>query len=281
MPAAPRYPYLHVAVSGDDAELVSDRLWTLGCLGVEERDGTTLNVPDAGESVTLVASFGDEEAARRAAARLDQPASLRFVEGDGWREAWKAFFEPTKLGERLLLRPSWREVEPGPDEVVLTIDPGYAFGSGIHETTRLVLREIDARTRGGERVLDVGCGSGILAIAARLLGAASAVAVDVDPDAVRTAEENASRNGTTLAASATPIDDVAGTYDLVLANIQAPILLAMRDALVARVAAGGLLVLSGILEEAHEEVTAAYVAAGLAPEASPKENEWRALVFRR
>ncbi|MEM1413458.1 MAG: 50S ribosomal protein L11 methyltransferase [Myxococcota bacterium] len=276
-----RYPYVHVAVPPADAELVADRLWTLGCLGVEERDGTTLNVPDAGEALTLVASFADEEAAQRALARLDRPATLRFVEGDGWRDAWKAFFEPTKLGARLLLRPSWREVSPEPGEVVLTIDPGYAFGSGIHETTRLVLREVDARTRGGETVLDVGCGSGILAIAARLLGAASAVAVDVDPDAVRTARENAERNGTTLEASATPIEEVPGTYDLVLANIQAPILLAMRDALIGRVAEGGTLVLSGILEEAHEEVTAAYVEAGLRHDASPRENEWRAIVLRR
>ncbi len=277
----PRYPFLHVAVAPDDVELVSDRLWALGCLGVEERDGTTLNVPDAGEAVTLVASFEGEEAAQRAAAQLDRPAALRFVEGDGWREAWKAFFEPTKLGERLLLRPSWRDVAAAPGDVVLTIDPGYAFGSGIHETTRLVLREIDARTRGGERVLDVGCGSGILAIAARLLGAVSAVAVDVDPDAVRTATDNATRNGTTLDASATPIEDVPGSYDLVLANLQAPILLAMRDALVARVAPGGTLVLSGILEEDHEDVTAAYVDVGLAHAASPRENEWRAIVLRR
>src|SRR5512139_1404763 len=163
----PRYPYVHVTVPASDAELVANELWERGAAGVEERDATTLLRGEAGaEGVTLVASFADEahaEAAREALADRFE-ARLEFVVGDDWAHAWRAYFKPTRVGERLVIRPSWEPVEAAPHEVVLTIDPGNAFGSGIHETTRLVLRESDRRGRGGERGLDVRGGSGILAI---------------------------------------------------------------------------------------------------------------------
>ena len=278
----PRYPYVHVSVPADEAELVSDQLWVLGAQGVEERDATTMSAGE-GEGVLLVASFPDDTAAHRAVAELTHPARVEHVVGDAWRDAWREHFHPQKIGARLLLRPSWREVEPAEGDVVLTIDPGGAFGSGIHETTRLCLAEVDRRVRGGERVFDAGCGSGILSVAALLLGAAEAVAVDVEDNAVPVSEENAEANGVEarLRVSTTPIEEVEGAFELVLANIQAPILIALAEPIAARVAPGGALVLSGVLAERAEEVEAAYRAEGLAHEATEAESEWRAIVMTR
>lgn len=271
----PRYPYLHVRVSANDAELVSDQLWVLGASGIEERDDTTL--AKAEDGVLLIASFPDEDAAHRALAQLEHPATIEFVVGDEWKDAWREYFHVQQIGSRLVLRPSWREAEAGPGQVVLTIDPGSAFGSGIHETTRLVLKEVEARVAGGESILDVGCGSGILSIAALLLGASSARANDVDPLAISATQENAETNGVSVVVSLDPVESIAGTYDLVLANIQAPILIGMADTLMAR--SRDTLVLSGVLAGQVDDVVAAFAAFTL--ESVAEEGEWRAIVLRR
>jgi len=201
------------------------------------------------------------------------------VVGDDWKERWKEFFRPTRVGERLVVTPSWEEHEAREGDVVITLDPGQAFGTGTHETTRLVLAELEARVRGGEAVLDVGCGSGILGIAARLLGAVCVVAVDVDPVAVRVARENAAVNGVSIEASTTPVERVDGRYDLVLANIRGPILIPMAGALAARLAPRGALVLSGLLVEEEAEVREAFDRE-LAYEGRRVEGDWLALVYR-
>ncbi|MCB9620769.1 MAG: 50S ribosomal protein L11 methyltransferase [Sandaracinus sp.] len=279
----PRYPYVHVTVPADEAELVSDQLWTLDAQGVEERDATTLLRSDDADQVLLVASFATEEEAHRVVAQLAHPAKVEFVVGDEWRDAWREYFHPRKVGPRLLLRPSWREVTPEPGDVVLTIDPGGAFGSGIHETTRLVLAEVDTLVNGGEHVLDVGCGSGILAVAALLLGAKEAYGTDVDPTAVPVAIENAEHNGVAdrFRADTADIADVTGEWPIVLANIQAPILIAMAPALSARLAPNGVLVLSGILSGQDEGVREAFEAQGLTHLRTTSENEWRGVVMQR
>ena len=162
----PRYPYVHVDVPADDAELVASDLWDLGATGLEERDATTLDHASKDGNVTLVACFVDDAAADEAALALRElGATVQYVVGDAWRDAWKAYFKPTRLGPRLVLRPSWEPWDAAPTDIVISIDPGRAFGSGIHETTRLVLKQLDGHIRGGETILDVGCGSGILAIA--------------------------------------------------------------------------------------------------------------------
>lgn len=273
----PRYPYVHVEVDVDQVEFMGDRLWVLGAQGIEERDESTLDHASASGRVLLIASFANEETAQSASAMIDG-STVEHVVGDEWRDGWRKYFKPTRLGPRLWIRPSWEPLETGPDEIVLTIDPGNAFGSGIHETTRLVMREIDARVQGGERVLDLGCGSGILSIAARLLGSGPAVGVDVEVEAIRVTGENAEINGVDVSASTTPIDEVEGEYDLVFANIQAKVLIPMAKAIEARVAPGGVLILSGVLGDQVDDVSAAYT---LERESVTAENDWRALIFRR
>lgn len=279
----PRYPSLHVALAGDDAEIASSLLWDLGATGIEERDATTLD-RNEGAELTLVAHFESDEDAEAAREVLSERWTARIVhiEGDEWRDRWKEFFKPARVGERLVVRPSWEPFEPGPRDVVITLDPGQAFGTGTHETTRLVLRAVDAHVRGNERVLDVGCGSGILGVAALLLGAKEVTAIDVDPIAAEVTRENAEVNGVAdrLRASTQPIDEVEGTFDLVLANIQRVILVPMAAALCAKVAPGGTLVLSGLLAPEEDEVRAAYEPLASFAEKTA-DGEWIALRFTR
>ena len=281
--AEPRYPYVHVDVPEAEAEAIAAELWELGAQGIEERDRSTLDAPKRAGIVTLIAYVPEEAEARRIERGLAKrfPARIEYVVGDAWRDAWREHFKVTRLGPRLVIRPSWEPFEPKRDDVVLTIDPGRAFGSGTHESTRLVMRELDRRIRGGERVLDVGCGSGILAVAALLLGASRARAVDVDPDAIEVTKENARLNGVAsrIEASTTDVGKLRGTYDVVLANIEARVLVPLADAIAARVATGGTLVLSGILRGQEDEVRAAYPELGL--RIVPAEGEWVALVLER
>jgi len=277
----PRYPYVHVDVASDEVEEVSYLLWELGAQGVEERDGTTLARNDANH-VTLVASFESDEAAGMAISELAQwSPRLEHVVGDAWRENYKKFFKVTRLGERLVIRPSWEPYEPAPSDVVVTVDPGRAFGTGTHESTRLLMMQLDRIVRGGERVLDVGCGTGILAICALKLGARDAYCIDVDPDAVEVTRENAASNQVApqVEASTQDVADVQGQYPLVLANIQATVLIPLATPIAARVAPGGTLLLSGILLGQEGEVQAAYP--GFSLEAAPVEGEWIALVLKK
>ncbi len=278
-----RYPYAHVCVGPEEVELVSLALWELGASGVEERDQGTLNPPDASARVTLVASFESEAQARDAVQALGarHQARLAFVEGDAWREAYKAYFKPTRVGERLVVRPSWEAYAPRPGEVVLTLDPGGAFGTGTHETTRLVLEALQPFVRPGIEVLDVGCGSGILSIACLLLGAARARALDVDEEAVRVARDNARHNGVEarLEVSSDALESLTARYPLVLANIESRVLQPLAPALCARLAPGGVLILSGLLAPERERMRGAYVQLELL--AAREQGEWLALLLRK
>ena len=280
--APSRYPYVHVSVGPDDVELVSYELFELGAGGVEERDATTLNRPEDA-AVTLVASFesdGDAEHARDALADRFA-ARVEHVEGDAWRDAYKAYFKPARIGERLVVRPPWETWDAAPEDVVLVLDPGRAFGTGTHESTRLVLALVQRFVSPGCSVLDVGCGSGILSIACLLLGAGEAYALDVDPDAVSATLENAASNGVAarLVADATPVEAISRRYPLVLANIESRVLLPMHDALCARLAPGGVLVLSGLLAIERDTMVAAY-GADLELVAEETLGEWLGLAFR-
>jgi len=274
----PRYPTLHVEVPEGEADDASGRLWALGATGVEERDASTLDKPGAGGAL-LVAHFDDEDQARIASATLPWPSRIEAIIGDDWKHRWREFFKPTRIGQRLVVRPSWEEVTAAPGDVVLTLDPGQAFGTGTHETTRLVLAEIEARVKGGEHVLDAGCGSGILSIGALLLGAADAIAVDVDPLAISATLENAEANGVAarVDTSTTAVADVPGQFSLVLANIESRVLVPMAATLMSKVAPGGMLILSGLLAE--EEATLKQAYGAMRFEDMRRERDWIALTF--
>lgn len=284
-----RYPFVHVAVSAADSELASLLLWELGASGVEERDAATLNRADADAALTLVASFDaqvDAEAALEAVAER-WPATLQFVEGDAWRFAYKEYFKATRIGERVVVRPPWESFEATPHDVVLVLDPGAAFGTGTHETTRLVLEELQHHVPHDGKVLDVGCGSGILAIASLLLGASQARGVDVDEEALRVARENAVANGVEARLQldlgsepgGAPLSTVVERYPLVLANIETRVLVPLATELASRVQPGGILILSGVLTPETERVRAAY--ASLTELRVREMGEWSALVLQR
>lgn len=279
----PRYPYVHIDVALDDVEAASDQLFVLGASGIEERDATTMQRAGVAEGfVTLVANFEDDADAQAAVVELDAKWNPRVehVVGDAWREGWREFFKPARVGKRLVVRPPWEPYETAPDDVLLTLDPGLAFGTGTHETTRLVLAQIDARLAPGTRVLDVGCGSGILSIACALLGAEHCVAIDVDRDSEIVTADNAEKNGVAdrITVSLTPVDQVTETFAFVVANIETRILVPMAPALRARVLSGGTLILSGILRDQADQVRAAYADMELIEQQS--EGEWVALVLR-
>jgi ribosomal protein L11 methyltransferase len=279
MPAEPRYPYVHVDVPAADVDETSALLFDLGARGVEERDEGTLAKSSAPGRVTLVASFASREDAEAAIAELDG-ARYEEVVGDAWRDAWKEHFRPFTIAEGLVVRPPWEPYEAKPGERVLELEPGRAFGTGLHETTRLVARALQrhAKEVAGATVLDVGCGSGILALVALVLGAKRAFAIDVDPDAIAVTKENARRNGLAIEASTTPVAAIDLRAPVVLANIEARVLVPMAADLVRRVAPGGLLFLSGILVPQKDDVLAAYSKMELLE--APEDGEWILLALR-
>lgn len=176
---------------------------------------------------------------------------------EDWRNNWKKYFNPIPVGEKLLIRPSWRDDYDAGERKVLSIDPGLAFGTGGHETTRLCLEMCEKYLKDGDSVLDVGCGSGILGIATLLLGAKDAVGVDIDEVAVRTAKENAAINGvgdrfTAICGSFT--DKVEGKYDIVLANIVADAIMFLSEGVKDFMKDDAVYVMSGIIDTRAEEV---------------------------
>jgi ribosomal protein L11 methyltransferase len=222
--------------------------------------------------------------------RVD-PARVRSAEAvpeAEWRDAWKRYFRITRVTRQFVIVPSWERFEAGPDDVAIALDPGMAFGTGTHASTRLVLEELQALADAGgvpARVLDVGCGSGILAIAAALRWpGATCEAIDVDPLAVAATAENAAGNGVAarIAASATPVEDVREQFPIVLANIQAHVLRQLMAALIARVAPGGTLILSGLLTPQAAPLADELVAAGMRlvhVRASEADREWSVAVL--
>jgi ribosomal protein L11 methyltransferase len=207
-----------------------------------------------------------------------------------WRDAWKRYFHVTRITPRIVVVPSWETYEAVAGDVVLDLDPGMAFGTGTHASTRLCLGELDRLATSGaapDRFLDVGAGSGILAIAAAKLWPASrGLAIDNDPIAVAACVENIAHNKVDdrITSAVTPVEEVPGTFPLVLANIQAHVLLALREAICARLAPGGTLVLSGLLTPQAAGVAGDYAAGGLElVEVRPDSDDpqWSSAVLKR
>jgi ribosomal protein L11 methyltransferase len=204
----------------------------------------------------------------------------------GWAENWKEHFKPRKLGSRIVVKPSWEPYESAPGELVLTIDPGQAFGTGTHETTGMCLRlleEVYDSAAAPRRVLDIGTGTGILGIAAVRLGAGCAMGIDTDPKAVEVSGENAKVNGVAdrFTSSFLPLSLIEGSFDLIVANIIAEILIAMKKEIVARCVPGGFLILSGILTEKGDWVEEEFREEGARPLKRETDGQWAALLLRR
>ncbi len=218
---------------------------------------------------------------------LIRPLRTRTVADTSWADAWKRYFPVLHVGRRLVLRPSWRRHRARPGEVVIELDPGLAFGTGQHPTTRLCLEALEERLSPGATVLDVGAGSGILSIAAALLGAASVDAVDIDPAAVRATEENAARNAVQRLVRVAqgslgktwPFPEApAGRYDLVLANLSGRLIQELARPLVESLRPDGIALVSGVIEEQEAACREALVAAGGDIAESRAEEGWRLLV---
>ena len=244
-----------VEVEPGQAEALSEALIEAGADSVDLEPRAALM-----RLTALAARDSDPQRLVAAAAKTAGIASPEFhtdrLEDDDWVRRSQSQFGPVRAGERLWIVPSWHEAPP-PPALVVRVDPGLAFGTGSHPSTRLILNVLERHIRGGERVLDYGCGSGILAIAAAKLGAGELDAVDIDPQALEVARANAQTNGVRLR-TALPEALPAGDYDLVLANILSDPLVRLAPELAARTRPGGRVFLSGILESQAPEVRDAY-----------------------
>ncbi|HMJ88265.1 MAG TPA: 50S ribosomal protein L11 methyltransferase [Candidatus Acidoferrum sp.] len=212
--------------------------------------------------------------------------SVRKIRRENWAESWKRHFKPLEVSARLLVKPSWSKRKPKRGQAVVILDPGLSFGTGQHPTTGFCLEQLARLRRDHEKqsLLDVGCGSGILAIAATKLGYAPVEAFDFDPEAVRVAKENARVNRVQPRISRrdlTKLPVQGKRFDVVCANLIYDLLIAERDKLIIRVAPDGTLVLAGILNEQFAAVRRAFVAAGMRSVAERAVGEWRSGAFVR
>ena len=214
--------------------------------------------------------------------------TARVVHEADWANAWKAHFPVLRIGRRIVIRPTWRRHRRSADDVVLALDPGMAFGTGLHPTTRLCLAALEGFAERGAltastRVLDVGSGSGILAIAAALLGAREVLAVDVDPIAVQASRENARRNrlARVITAREGSVPTGGSPFELVLANLIAGLLVTLADPLVDEVRPGGTLLASGIFHDREAQVVEAFESRGLDLTKRWAEGDWVALELTR
>lgn len=264
---------VRLAITPEQAPTYEDALLEVGAVSVTFMDAEDQPIfePDLGTTplwthTHLLALFedGTDEAALLAHLQLLTGGELpqhqvEIVEDQDWERSWMDNFKPMRFGRRLWIVPSWHEA-PEPEAVNLLLDPGLAFGTGTHPTTALCLEWLDGQELAGDTVLDFGCGSGILAIAALLLGAKRALGTDIDPQALEASRDNATRNGIDPALFPVylPADLPAGQADVVVANILAGPLVSLAGQLTSLVKPGGRLALSGILAEQAEEVRAAY-----------------------
>lgn len=219
---------------------------------------------------------------------------IRILREEDWAHAWKKFYKPLRVGKRVVLKPSWEEFAPLPNDIVIELDPGMAFGTGLHPTTRLCLVCLEELVRPGDAILDLGTGSGVLAIAAAKLGATSILATDIDPIAVAVTHENAERNGLVVgpdAGFAVQLGSVpagmANRFPLIVANILAEVLVKLFDAeygnppLAEPLAPGGHIILSGIIDYRADIVVAAAERHGFQIVDRKQEGDWVTLVARK
>ncbi len=259
-------------------------------------------VPDdpAGEEARLRIEQGMWHLRQIGFGHIGEISSRRLAEED-WANAWKEFYQVSRIGRRTVIKPSWREYQTGANEAVIELDPGMAFGTGLHPTTRSCILALEESVRVGDSVLDVGSGSGILSLAAIKLGAQSVLALDVSPVAVDATRANAAANGlvdqivvrlaTLEGAAGEPFSPLApevetlgaevGTYDLVLANIIARVIAQLASSLLRATRPGGMLIASGIIAERRHEAEEPLREAGLTGITEIVDGDWITLIGKK
>jgi len=265
-------------------KLVSHSLWEEETRE-DEDDGSPVRalkgyLPEGGDAAL--------DAARGELGRIGWALKTSFLKEADWSEEWKKGLRPIRVshnGRTVIVKPTWKKIKRSPGETIIDIDPGMAFGTGGHSTTRMCLKAIlrlvkAGRLPKGPSILDVGTGTGVLAIAAMKLGFKKAVGTDIDKVALKVARKNASMNRTKLGLSAKDLSGVAGKFDLVVANILAGELKRLSEALKARMKPNGFLILSGILDTEKDSIEAAFSSIGVEKAFLLREKEWVAFAFR-
>ena len=302
---------VHTTTAGSDS--VSDILMEHGASGTMIEDRA--DIPDPGRphgyweivdpalldsmppDVEVHAWFADEpatfsvlSAVRTDLDQISRPdfgtleMERRTVSDDAWTDVWKKYYKPFYAADHLVVKPTWEAFTPAPGDRIIEIDPGMAFGSGTHETTGMCISMLQETIRGGERIIDVGTGSGILAIAAGLLGAGHVLAVDIDPDAVRVAAENVNHNGLSRIVDVQQgnlLDHVDQVCDICVANIISDVIIFFAEPLMKHIVPGGLFLCSGIVKERADEVRKALEDAGYEILKTEFRGEWTAFMSRR
>lgn len=309
-----RWARISVVTTHEGADLIANILMELGAAGTEIDDPSLVNeyidaglwdytdLPRAEDTETVtVRAYLPEDArlessllalAERIAALRHAGAALgagtishSFVADEDWAETWKAYIHTEKIGERIVVRPTWEEYTPSADEIVIELDPGAAFGTGAHATTAMCLRRLEHLVSPGMRVYDVGCGSGILAVAAAKLGAGEVIAMDYDPVAVSVAEENIRQNNVhnVVACESDLLSACEGAApaELITANIIADVIVRLFAQLDRHLAPGGTLLASGIIDDRIADVEHAAAQHGFTVLDMTCEKEWAAMIIRR
>jgi len=309
-----RWARISVVTTHEGADLIANILMELGAAGTEIDDPSLVNeyidaglwdytdLPRAEDTETVTVRAYLPEDARLESSLLalaERIAALRhagavlgagtishsFVADEDWAETWKAYIHTEKIGERIVVRPTWEEYTPSADEIVIELDPGAAFGTGAHATTAMCLRWLEHLVSPGMRVYDVGCGSGILAVAAAKLGAGEVIAMDYDPVAVSVAEENIRQNNAhnVVACESDLLSACEGAApaELITANIIADVIVRLFAQLDRHLAPGGTLLASGIIDDRIADVEQAAAQHGFTVLDMTCEKEWAAMIIRR
>jgi len=280
-----RWLELSVEVAPDAEEAVADVLRCHAHSGVSIEPGEALVVVKG-----YLPADGDLARRRRALRRqlatlaLPSPVRSRWLSEEDWAHTWKEFFPVLRVSPRLVVCPTWRSYRPRESEAVIRLDPGMAFGTGQHPTTLMCLRALEELLRPRMAVLDLGTGSGILALAAAKLGATSVLALDIDPQAVAVARENVRLNGleALVQVEEASLDDAPRpAFDLAMANISAAVIVEMAPALADVLRPAGVLIVAGFSAESAERVSSALARTGLVVERALADGDWRAHIARR